>query len=126
MSGAARSESHADAIRAAGSLALADTVYSVVRKLVEGTTVTAAHNARRLLSLERVLGIDIERSVQRFVVEHPLIFAVFPVAPPRFMPGFIGTVSQGERQHFVPHPASWSPPSPPATTMYSTSSPDRP
>jgi membrane-associated phospholipid phosphatase len=156
MSGTARSKTHEDAVRAAGILVLADAVYSALRKLVEGTPEAAAHNARRLLSLEHVLGIDVERSVQRFVMEHPLlvdwsnhtyvwlyfpflisafivvfardrrayrhlrnaivtsgavglvIFAVFPVAPPRFMPGFVGTLSEGERQHFVQHPASWS------------------
>jgi hypothetical protein len=37
-----------------------------------------------------------------------VIFATFPVAPPRFMPGLVGTVSQAERQHFLPYPASWS------------------
>jgi len=37
-----------------------------------------------------------------------VIFALFPVAPPRFMPGFVGTVSQAERQHFIQYPASWS------------------
>jgi len=37
-----------------------------------------------------------------------VIFALVPVAPPRFMPGFVGTVSQAERQHFLPYPAAWS------------------
>jgi membrane-associated phospholipid phosphatase len=37
-----------------------------------------------------------------------VIFAMFPVSPPRFMPGFVGTVSQAERQHFLPYPATWS------------------
>jgi hypothetical protein len=37
-----------------------------------------------------------------------VIFAAFPVAPPRFAPEFVGTVSQAERQHFLPYPAGWS------------------
>jgi hypothetical protein len=37
-----------------------------------------------------------------------VIFAIFPVSPPRFMPGFVGTVSQAERTHFLRYPASWS------------------
>jgi hypothetical protein len=37
-----------------------------------------------------------------------VFFGFFPVAPPRFMPGFVGTVSQAERQHFLPYPMAWS------------------
>jgi membrane-associated phospholipid phosphatase len=39
-----------------------------------------------------------------------VIFAVFPVAPPRFMPGFVGTVSDEARRHYVPTPLEWSNP----------------
>jgi membrane-associated phospholipid phosphatase len=38
------------------------------------------------------------------------IFAVFPAAPPRFMPGFIGTVSDEARRHYLAIPLSWSNP----------------
>lgn len=38
------------------------------------------------------------------------IFAVFPVAPPRFMPGFVGTVSDDARRHYLAFPLSWSNP----------------
>jgi membrane-associated phospholipid phosphatase len=37
-----------------------------------------------------------------------VIFATFPVSPPRFSPEFVGTVSQAERQHFIRYPAEWS------------------
>jgi membrane-associated phospholipid phosphatase len=37
-----------------------------------------------------------------------VVFASFPVSPPRFESGFVGTVSQSERQHFLPYPAGWS------------------
>ena len=36
-----------------------------------------------------------------------LLFACVPVAPPRFMPGFSGTVTQAERQHFLWYPSNW-------------------
>lgn len=40
-----------------------------------------------------------------------VIFAVFPVAPPRFMPGFVGTVSDDARRHFLTWiPLDWSNP----------------
>lgn len=37
-------------------------------------------------------------------------FAVFPMAPPRFMPefGFVGTVSDDARRHFLPYPIDWA------------------
>lgn len=135
--------------------ALAATLYFAVRELVEGSTGRAEANARHLVDIERALHIDIERSIQRFVLDHAVlielanrayvwlhwpflvfafvvlwrrdraalrrlrdaliasgaaglvIFAVLPVAPPRFLPGFVGTVSQAERQHFLTFPADW-------------------
>ena len=36
-----------------------------------------------------------------------VIFATLPTAPPRFMPGFIGTVSQAQRQHYLRYPSGW-------------------
>ena len=156
MSAAPHRSSHTDGWRAAAALVVAATVYFGVRKLVEGSSDGATRNADRLLRFEQALGIDVEHSVQRFVLDHPVlvdwsnhiyvwlhwpflifalallftrdrrayqqfrdtliasgalglvIFAVFPVSPPRFMPGFVGTLSQAERQHFVQYPASWS------------------
>jgi len=156
MSVALHRKPHADAWRAAAALVVAAAVYFGVRKLVEGSSGGATRNADRLLRFEQALGIDVEHSLQRFVLEDPVlvdwsnhiyvwlhwpflilalamlftrdrrayqqlrdtliasgalglvIFAVFPVSPPRFMPGFIGTVSQAERQHFIHYPASWS------------------
>jgi membrane-associated phospholipid phosphatase len=35
-------------------------------------------------------------------------FAVFPVAPPRFMPGFAGTVSESARRAYLPIPVDWA------------------
>jgi hypothetical protein len=146
----------ADGHRAAAVLVAAAAVYFAVRKLVEGSTDAATRNADRLVRLEQAIGIDVERSLQKFTLDHPLvvdwsnhiyvwlhwpflvlalvvlfardrrayqrlrdtlfasgalglvIFALFPVAPPRFMPGFVGTVSQAERQHFLQYPATWS------------------
>jgi len=37
-----------------------------------------------------------------------VLFATFPVAPPRFMPGFEGTVSDAARRHHLPYPIEWS------------------
>jgi hypothetical protein len=151
-----RAHSRTDGPRAAAVLVFAAAVYFALRKLIEGDVETATRNADRLLRFEAVLGIDVEHTVQHFVLKHPLlsdvcndiyvglhwpfliftfvilffrdqrafrrlkdaliasgavglvIFATFPVSPPRFMPGFVGTVSQSERQHFLPYPASWS------------------
>jgi hypothetical protein len=148
--------SHADAWRAFATAAGAAAMYFAVREVVEGSAQVATANADRLMRLERWIGISIERSTQRFVLDHPnlvelcnhiyvwlhwpfligalvivfrrdrrayhrlfgalvvsgilglVIFAAFPVAPPRFTPGFVGTVSQAERQHFLPYPAEWS------------------
>ena len=36
-----------------------------------------------------------------------VLFAVFPVAPPRFLPGFVGTVDESARTHYIDLPASW-------------------
>lgn len=38
------------------------------------------------------------------------IFAVFPVGPPRFMPGFVGTVSDDARVHYLAVPLEWTNP----------------
>ncbi|MEO8694733.1 MAG: phosphatase PAP2 family protein [Acidimicrobiales bacterium] len=156
MSTAVHRGAHADGQRAAAVLAAAAAVYFAVRKLVEGTPELAARNADRLMRVEHAMGIDVERSLQKFTLGHPalvewgnhtyvwlhwpflvlafvvlfardrsayqklrdtlfasgalglVIFAVFPAAPPRLMPGFVGTVSQAERQHFVQYPASWA------------------
>lgn len=37
-----------------------------------------------------------------------IVFWLFPVSPPRFMPGFVGTVSPEARRHFLDIPISWS------------------
>jgi hypothetical protein len=37
-----------------------------------------------------------------------VLFAFIPMAPPRFMPGFVGTVSDEARRHYVGYPLSWS------------------
>lgn len=34
-----------------------------------------------------------------------VIFAVYPVAPPRFLDGFTDTVAQSSREHFLAHPS---------------------
>jgi len=36
------------------------------------------------------------------------LFATFPMAPPRFMPGFVGTVSDEARRHYLDYPLSWT------------------
>jgi hypothetical protein len=57
---------------AAGALYLA---YSVVRVLVTGARATAFANARREIALERALGVERERALQRLVLAHPLLVA---------------------------------------------------
>lgn len=37
-----------------------------------------------------------------------VLFAVTPMAPPRFMPGFVGTVSDDARRHYLDYPLSWA------------------
>lgn len=37
-----------------------------------------------------------------------VLFWLFPVSPPRFMSGFVGTVSPEARRHFLDFPVSWS------------------
>lgn len=37
-----------------------------------------------------------------------VLFTVVPMAPPRFMPGFVGTVSDAARRHFLPYPLTWT------------------
>lgn len=130
-------------------------VYFGVRVLVEGSREQALENAGRLLSFERALGLDVERSIQQgvgdievvralgnfayvwlhwpllililavvVIKDDPLyrrlrnalfvsgavgllIFAVFPVAPPRFLPGYLDTVDLSARTHYIEIPTSW-------------------
>jgi membrane-associated phospholipid phosphatase len=35
-----------------------------------------------------------------------LVFALYPVAPPRMLDGYVDTVSANARQHFIAHPSS--------------------
>jgi membrane-associated phospholipid phosphatase len=37
-----------------------------------------------------------------------VLFAVFPEAPPRFLEGYVGTVDEGARRHYLPVPLSWT------------------
>lgn len=37
-----------------------------------------------------------------------ILFTIIPMAPPRFMPGFIGTVSDSARRHYLTYPLSWT------------------
>lgn len=37
-----------------------------------------------------------------------VLFVVVPTAPPRFMPGFEGTVSDAARRHYLGYPLSWA------------------
>ncbi len=131
-------------------------VYFGGRVIVEGDSAQAVANAERLQRFERAVDLDVERSVQSWVIEHDLlrivgnlsyvwlhwpllvgvfvllyardrvrfrrlrtamflsgavglvIFATVPVAPPRFMPGFVGTVSDQARRHYIDYPLSWT------------------
>ena len=84
-------------------LVCAAPVYFAARKVVEGSSAAALRNSARLMRIEQDIGIDVVSGALGLI-----IFAVFPVAPPRFLPGFVGTVSQAERQHFLLYPGSWS------------------
>ncbi|NNE12695.1 MAG: phosphatase PAP2 family protein [Ilumatobacter sp.] len=131
-------------------------VYFGLRVVVEGDRATAVANAERLLRIERWLGVDIEQTVQTWVLGNgvvrelgnlsyvwlhwPLLiavlvtlflrdhrrfvhlrramfisgtvglalFALVPTAPPRFMPGFVGTVGDDARRHYLTYPLSWT------------------
>lgn len=37
-----------------------------------------------------------------------VLFWTFPAAPPRFMPGYEGTVSDAARRHYLDYPLSWT------------------
>lgn len=37
-----------------------------------------------------------------------VLFTVAPMAPPRFMPGFVGTVSDDARRHYLDYPIGWA------------------
>jgi hypothetical protein len=144
------------AAREIGIVVFAALVYFGVRVIVEGGTEHSMANARRVLAVERWLGIDLEHSAQRFVLGHDvarvagnlsyvwlhwpllivvmvvlfrrdrvvyvrlrraliasgvfglLLFWLVPTAPPRFMPGFDGTVSDAARRHYLGYPLSWA------------------
>lgn len=140
----------------AGITAAGAATYFGGRVVVEGDAAQAVANADRLQRFERAIDLDVERSLQSWVIEHdvlrvignlsyvwlhwPLlvgvfvvlylrdrvrfrrlrtamflsgavglvIFATIPVAPPRFMPGFVGTVSDEARRHYIDYPLSWT------------------
>lgn len=142
--------------RELGIVVLAMIGYFALRLVVEGNRSTAVRNAERLLDLEAWLGIDIERDMQRWVLDHDVIraslsagyvwlhwplliaamaflalrrpavlarlrnamiasgalglvlFALVPMAPPRFLPGFVGTVSDDARRHYLPYSLDWT------------------
>lgn len=37
-----------------------------------------------------------------------VLFTVLPMAPPRFLPGFVGTVSDDARRHYLPYSLEWT------------------
>lgn len=37
-----------------------------------------------------------------------VLFATLPTAPPRFMPGYVGTVSDAARRHYLPYSLDWT------------------
>jgi hypothetical protein len=37
-----------------------------------------------------------------------VLFAAFPVSPPRFLDDFVGTVTDDARRHYLPYPLSWT------------------
>lgn len=152
----ARTTQAARAWRELGVAALAMAGYFGLRVVVEGEPGIAVRNAERLLDLERRLGLDVEHTVQEWVLERDLVrwslsagyvwlhwpllivamvflafrapdvqarlrnamavsgaggvllFATIPMAPPRFMPGFVGTVSDTARRHYLPYSLDWT------------------
>ena len=152
----ARSTQAARAWRELGLVVLVMTGYFGLRLVVEGDRATAVENAERLLRWESSLGIDVERDVQSWVLDHDVIrellsaayvwlhwplliaamvflafrapdvlarlrnamalsgaiglvlFAILPMAPPRFLPGFVGTVSDEARRHYLPYSLEWT------------------
>src|SRR5688572_3539597 len=73
MSAAPHRRSHAEGWRATAALVIAAAGYFGVRKLAEGSSDGATRNADRLLRFEQALGIDVEHSIQRFVLDHPVL-----------------------------------------------------
>lgn len=50
----------------------------------------------------------LRRAIAASALVGVVLFAVVPMAPPRFMPGFTGTVSDAARRHYLPYPMSWT------------------
>lgn len=126
--------------------------YMAVRAVANDAPSIAISNAHDLLEVERAIGLAIERSVQEFALDRPLlvdffnvvyawtywplligtfvytwirrrdlfvvcrnaifvsgalglvIFLFFPVAPPRFLDGFVDTVAAADRSHGLTQP----------------------
>lgn len=135
------------ALLAAGLMA-----YFAVRGLTRGAEATAVANARDLLDLQAMLGLDLEYGIQQWALDRPaavraantayvwgywppllgalvyfwvcdrrqytivrdalilsgaaglVVFAGYPVAPPRFLDGFVDTIAESRRGMFIAQP----------------------
>lgn len=138
------------------ALGVGASIYFGGRALVEGSEAAAFRNAERLLDVEAALGLDIERNIQGYALDHTIVrqisdlsyvwlhwplllavlavlflrdakhyrqlrnamfasgavgllfFATLPMAPPRFLDGFVGTVTDDARRHYIGYPLSWA------------------
>jgi hypothetical protein len=139
-----------------GLLVLAAVAYLAVRAITQGDPSAAEGNARDVLHVEQLLGLDWERGAQRLVLDNDavvhwfnavyvwafwpflvlalvilyvrdrtryavlrnamfvsggiglVVFAIFPVAPPRFLDGFTDTVALVSGQDHLAHPSAFS------------------
>jgi len=80
---------------------LFDTVYASIYwpMLIAALLVLWRWDRRRYLILRDAMAISGAIGL--------LVFALYPVAPPRMLDGYVDTVSASARQHFIAHPSSF-------------------
>jgi hypothetical protein len=61
-----------------------------------------------LFHRSRIRYVQLRNSLMASGLVGLVLFWVFPAAPPRFMPGYEGTVSDTARRHYLDYPLSWT------------------
>lgn len=61
-----------------------------------------------LFRRSRIRFVQLRNSLLASAAVGLILFWVLPAAPPRFMPGYEGTVSDAARRHYLDYPLSWT------------------
>lgn len=61
-----------------------------------------------LFRRSRIRYVQLRNSLMASGLVGLVLFWVYPAAPPRFMPGYEGTVSDAARRHYLEYPLSWT------------------